>query len=174
MGEIKPVELVKLFCGMIAGNEPLFRKAQDRLTALFGDIDIESDVFPFNDTDYYQKEMGTNLLRKFVSFSKNIDPSEIAGIKLSTNKIEQEMAVLNDGTNRRAVNLDPGYVTPDKVVLATTKNFSHRIYLRDGIFAEFTMHFKKKGCAYFDWTYPDFKSGRYTNFFMKIRQCLLT
>ena len=162
-----------LFCGMIAVSEELFREGQARLCELYGDIDIESDVFPFNGTDYYQPEMGDNLLRKFISFPPSFDPTEIAKVKLATNETEKELSVERNGTAARTINLDPGYVTQAKVVLATTKNFTHRIQIKDEIFAEVTMNFNKDGCVYHAWTYPDFKSEHYSSFFLKLRANLL-
>ncbi|MFC1498321.1 DUF4416 family protein [Verrucomicrobiota bacterium] len=173
MVQIRPVKPVKLFCGMIAWNEDVLKTAQGTLTSLFGDIDQQSDIFPFPSTDYYDKEMGNNLLRKFVSFVELIDPARLADIKVKTNSIEKEFAVEQDGGKRRTVNLDPGYVTPAKVILATAKNFSHRIYLRDGIYAETTMNFDKNGCIHHDWTYPDFKLGRYNKFFLELRKLIM-
>jgi len=169
MSEIIPVAPVKLFCGMIAANEKIIVEAKDRLRKFFGEIDLESDLIPFDFTDYYRVEMGESLLRKFISFSDLIDPGRLARIKIQTNGIEKELTVEMSGL-RRTVNLDPGYISADKLVLATTKNFSHRIYLGEGIYAEVTLNFKKGTCVFFDWTYPDFKSGKYTPFFLKVRQ----
>lgn len=170
MTEIRPVVPVKLFCGMIAVNEEIILRAKEEMRKLFGGIDLESDLIPFDFTDYYREEMGEGLLRKFVSFSDLIDPGRLADIKIQTNKLERTLAIESKGRSRRRVNLDPGYVSADKLVLATTKNFSHRIYLRDGIYAEVTLNFKKSGCVYFDWTYPGFRSGKYTPFFLEVRR----
>lgn len=170
MREIRPVLPVKLFCGIIAMSEEVILDAKNELKNLFGEIDLESDLFPFDFTDYYRNEMGDKLFRKFVSFSDLIDPGRLAGIKIQTNAIEQKLAVTFEGNLKRRANLDPGYISADKLVLATTKNFSHRIYLREGIYAEVTLNFKGKGCIYFNWTYPDFKSGKYTTFFLEVRE----
>jgi len=99
-----------------------------------------------------------------------MDPGQLAGIKLATNAIEDSMAVNADGKISRTVNLDPGYITASNLVLATTKDFSHRVYIGQGIYAEVTLNFRKGGCVFFEWTYPDFKSGKYTSFFLEIRR----
>lgn len=173
MGEIRRVDPVKLFCGLIsAGEEPL-QEAQSRLVAAYGELDCESGILPFTFTDYYEKEMGQGLVRKFISFRKLVDPAAIADIKLATNAIEQSLAHVAGAGVSRKVNLDPGYVTPAQLVLATTKPFSHRIYLGKSIYAEVTLIFRKAGMVYFDWTYPDFKSGAYDTFFYDVRRILM-
>ena len=169
MGAIRDVELVKMFCGIIAVDEETVAAAKKELGEQIGKIDLESDVVPFDFTDYYRDEMGDGLVRQFVSFKELVDPGRIVETKLLTNGIEKSNLSGADGAGRR-MNLDPGYVTPAKVVLATTKDFSHRIYLRDGIYAEVTMNFRKDGFRYFDWTYPDFRSGRYDQFLRQIRE----
>lgn len=129
MGEVKTPSKAKLICGMITQDEQLFEMAQERLTIDFGPIDYESRILPFNQTDYYQLEMGPDLKREFIAFEPLIDRERLVEIKLSTNALEKELA--KDG--RRRINLDPGYLTPSKLILATTKDYSHRIYLGGGI-----------------------------------------
>lgn len=174
MGEIKKVEPVKLISGIIAISEGAISKAVQELRTEFGEIDIESELIPFTFTDYYEEEMGKNLLRKFVSFSTFIDPAALPDIKIQTNSLEKKIADELASASQRPVNLDPGYVSSSKLVLATTKNFSHRIYLRDGIYAEVTLSFKGGKFAHFDWTYPDYRTERYKNFFEKVRAAYMT
>lgn len=174
MGNLRQIPLVKLFCGIIAVDEDAVALAKQGLKEQVGEIDLQSDMIPFDFTDYYRAEMGEGLLRQFVSFEELIPPDRIADIKLLTNEIEKSNSFNADGQSRRRINLDPGYVTPAKIVLATTKDFSHRIYLRDGIYAEVTMGFRKEGFKHFDWTYPDFKSGRYDDFFKTIREGIMS
>jgi hypothetical protein len=114
--------------------------------------------------------MGDGLVRKFVAFADLIAPEELADAKVRTNSLEEEFAQRSEDDIRRRVNLDPGYIAPDKLVLASTKNFSHRIHLSKGIYAEVTLNFGKKGCVFFDWTYPDFRSGKYTEFLLDVRR----
>jgi hypothetical protein len=170
MGDTRRAERVKLICGMISADEALMNQVEAELAGRFGNIDLRSDLTPFDYTDYYEKEMGAGLLRRFVSFAVLIDPGELADIKLFTNVIEDRMA---HGRGKRAINLDPGYVTAAKLVLATTKDFAHRMYLRDGIYAEVTLNFRKSGPVFFDWTYPDFKSGRYNEFLSAARNMVM-
>ncbi|MCP2606641.1 DUF4416 family protein, partial [Candidatus Aminicenantes bacterium AC-708-I09] len=125
MAEIKPFTPVKLICGIIASDKKIFEMAEKELSFLYGKIDYSSDLILFNFTDYYERQMGPDLKRKFISFERLIDPSELSSIKIKTNELEEEIKKrLN--LNRRAVNLDPGYLTRSALIIATAKNFAHR------------------------------------------------
>ena len=112
--------------------------------------------------------MGPNLLRKFLAFERLIDPGELASAKVFTNRLEEKSAG-GGSDGRRAVNLDPGYITLAKIVLASTKDYSHRLYLADGIFAEVTMHYAGGRFNAWPWTYPDYQSEAYCEFFESLR-----
>jgi len=168
MGTIHSPRPVKLFVGMLAGNIDLFEIAQAELVSEFGAVDATSDVMPFDFTDYYADEMGPNLLRKFVGFSRPINPKDLATAKLFTNDLEERISE-QLGSERRLVNLDPGYLSLSKLVLASTKDYSHRIYLGDGIFAEVTLHFSHNRFNPWPWTYPDYKTDAYRLFFEAMR-----
>jgi hypothetical protein len=137
---------------------------------LFGPADLESDPISFDFTEYYRDEMGEDLLRQFVSFADLIDPGRLASTKIRTNALERELAAEETGRWKRRVNLDPGYLTAANVVLATTKDFAHRVYLGQGIYAEVTLNFRKDGVTHFEWTYPDYRSGAYDAFFLNVRR----
>jgi len=169
MAQPKPVEPVKLICGIIAADDEVLAVAKQELEQHLGPVDGETDVVPFDFTEYYREEMGDGLLRQLVSFERRIDPATLADVKLLTNRLELDLAVDAGERKARRVNLDPGYVTGTALVLATVKNQPHRIYLRDGIYAEVTLRFRKNKCIYSDWTYPDFKSGRYAGFLLGVR-----
>ena len=171
MDGVRNVEPVVFICGIIAADAGVLDEAVNVLEAEFGAIRSCSEVYSFDTTGYYAAEMGEELVRRFVHFRDCIDPGTLAGIKLRTNELERRFATRSDaGKIRRRVNLDPGYVTPAKLVLATTKDFAHRICLRDGIYAEVTLNFGKEGVRSNEWTYPDFKSGRYDEFLLAVRQ----
>ena len=169
MGIIKESHPVKLFIGFIFNKEVYLEKAKKILTKKFGPIDLESEVIDFIYTDYYCKEMGENLKRSFVSFRRLIIASKLADIKLFTNRIESRLST----NQRRNINIDPGYLDLAKVVLASTKDYTHRIYLKKGIFAEVTLFYQNKGFHPWPWTYPDYKTQRYREIFQKIRQIYL-
>ncbi len=168
MGQPHPSQPVKLIVGMISAQEVLFGQACRQLASHWGDIDLVSPVFPFYHTDYYQPEMGSNLLRRFVSFQKLISPDNLAACKLLSNQIEADFA---DEQGKRRINLDPGYLNFHQLVLASAKNFSHRIYLKEGIYAELTLQYKK-GCGWQDlpWTYPDYRLAATKEFLSQVRK----
>jgi len=165
-------EATCLITGMISAFPALFDRAAETLTRRFGRISRESKIMPFNFTDYYAPQMGEALLRKFVSFERPFDPSQLAAAKLWTNGLEGELAGPEFPVTR-PINLDPGYITPAKLVLATTKDYPHRIYIGGGIFAEVTLTFVDKAFRASDWTYPDYRTKPYHEFFEGVRKDLL-
>src|SRR5499433_3157269 len=168
MGTIRPFAPVKLFIGVLVANSKFIPQVEERLTAAYGAIDHRSDVIPFDFTDYYENEMGDLIDRVFFSFERLIEADQLPEIKRQTNQLETDMAPMFSGV-KRPVNLDPGYIEQAKVVLASTKNFYHRIYLGGGTFAEVTMHFKNNTYQFFPWTYPDYQSKDYQEFFLRVR-----
>jgi hypothetical protein len=177
MGAIRQFTPVKLFVGILVSNSKFIPAVEERLVALYGPIDHRSDVIPFDFTDYYEAEMGDLIDRVFYSFERLIEADQLPEIKRQTNQVEDELAPLlkTPSTNvKRPVNLDPGYIEQAKVILASTKNFYHRMYLGAGIFGEVTMHFKNNTYQFFPWTYPDYQSKDYQDFFLRMRQILRT
>jgi len=166
MGHIKMPRPAKLIVSMFTADPTLFDQAQARMAALWGEGDWVSETFPFEHTDYYAPEFGAHLLRRFVTFAQLIDPGRLAEIKLASNALEQEWL---EG-DRRRINLDPGYVSLSKLVLATTKDHGHRIYLGQGIYAEVTLCYQHKKLSPWPWTYPDYASPPYLALFEGIRQ----
>ena len=166
MGQIKKHHPVKLFAGFIFSNDPALVRAELILKQKFGKIDFSSAILPFTHTSYYEKELGADLKRKFVSFQRLINPQQLSRVKIITNKIEKNLS----GENGRLINIDPGYLNLSKLVLASTKDYSHRIYLNNGIYAEVTLLYRDGGFYFLEWTYPDYKSAEYTDIFIQIRK----
>ena len=173
MWKIESPEKVKLICGILASDDTCLSAAQDALRGEFGSADFVSEVWPFTQTQYYNSETGEHILRNFMAFEKLIDPGELAAIKHRTNEIEQELALRLKSQYPRPVNLDPGYIEPAKLVLASTKNFSHRIYIGQNIYAEVTLMFHRGAWRSFDFTFPDFKDERYHAFLSSVREDLV-
>ena len=165
MGSIKQPRPVKLIASLFAGDETLLAVARGALVKHFGSMDYESDVFPFDHTTYYAPEFGEGLVRQVVAFRDLISPGSLARIKRTTNELEMTWTV--DGGRR--VNIDPGYVSLSKLVLATTKNYSHRICLGQGIYAEVTLRYRQGAFHPWEWTYPDYASSAYLELFAEIR-----
>ena len=165
MGKVAEPLPAKLIMPMFSGDAELFELAERALPAHFGPIDYRSPRVPFDHTTYYEGEFGSGLERMFLSFESLIDPSELAGVKLLTNEMELRWAK----AGHRRINLDPGYVTAAKLVLATTKNREHRIYLGQGIYAEITLIYRDKNFRPLPWTYPDYRSEAYIDILRTIR-----
>jgi hypothetical protein len=182
MRRLRP-DRIKLFCGLIgsavrggmdggeacgdsgSGGEPIGR-ALDLLSVEFGPVDHTSPVVPFDFTDYYGKEMGTGLKRQWVSFEILRERSYLQRAKHVAVRIEE--ALSRDG--KRTVNIDPGYVDSAQVVLATSKNFAHRIYIGMGYYAEVTLIHVHGAYRSLDWTYPDYKEKTGMAFFGRARE----
>ncbi len=167
MGKIVNPLPVKLIIGLITKDLFYFEIIKKKLFRKYGPMDFISPVLDFNLTDYYKKEMGSQLKRQFLSFKKLIPPQNLAGIKHFTNGLEKKH---NDIQSNRTINIDPGYITLSKLILATTKNFAHRIYIKDGIFEEITLYFKNGTFTYGKWTYPDYASASHIAVFNEIRK----
>ena len=157
---------VNLIIGLLSNDPALFPKVEAALERAFGKIDLRSEAEDFTHTDYYTAEMGEGLKRKFLSFKKLFRLENIYKVKITTNRIEQRFA----RAGRRTVNIDPGYIDHSKLVLFSTKDYSHRIYLRKGIFAEVTLFYKDRRFDAWPWTYPDYKTKSYIAVFDAIRE----
>ena len=166
MGKIIKPNPVKLIAGFIFKEKKFLNKAKTVLIKAFGQIDFESPVIAFDYTDYYEREFGKDLKRVFIGFKKLIPPDELAKIKSLTNKAEAGLS----SNEKRLINIDPGYIDLAKLVLASTKDYSHRIYLGRGVFSEITLEFKGGSFMPRPWTYPDYASQGYISIFNKLRE----
>jgi len=174
MGIIRNPIPVKLFIGMLSPDPALFADCTDTLCRTYGDVDLQSDVLSWSTTKYYQEEMGGGIVRKFIFFDRLIDAADLPGIKVTTTSIEKSLSVQEGNHLRRRINLDPGYVTEAKVVLATAKDFSHRIYIGAGIYAEVTLRYSNAERRFMpcEHTYPDYRSDEYRSLFNRSRDLL--
>ncbi|HYK87218.1 MAG TPA: DUF4416 family protein [Acidobacteriota bacterium] len=168
MGAIHRPQPVKLFIGVLSSVAGILPEVECRLTAFLGHVDLRSEAFPFESTHYYDNEVGSPIRRNFLGFSDLIGPDQVAAIKVKTNELEAQLAEEFSQVQRPA-NLDPGYLEQSKIVLASTKNFYHRLYLSEGIYAEVTLHFEGGDWKALPWTFPDFRSGLYNVFFTELR-----
>ncbi len=166
MGQRQKPALVCLFIGLIYRLPETADAVQGKLVRRFGETLLESQPFPFEATDYYTREMGPDLRRRFIAFRRLIPPERLAAIKLWTNRLEHRYTC----HGKRAVNLDPGWLDEARVALATTKDFSHRLCLRPGVYAEITLLFTRQGVRLLDWTYPDYRNPEYQAFFRELRR----
>ena len=156
---------VKFICAFIYSKEDTYTKTKKILISKYGPIDFESKIIDFTYTDYYTEEMGRPLLRRFISFKKLRPAEGFDRIKRFCVSLERKFAA----NNKRIINIDPGYVNEAKLVLTTTKDFSHRIYLRKGVFAEVTLNYHEKDFQHFPTTFPDYRTRLYKDIFLSIR-----
>ena len=165
MGRLTREKPVKLIIGFIFKELGTYQSAKTMLLRRLGDVDFQSQVIPFTSTNYYQEEFGLELKKIFLSFKKLILPSQSPDIKILTNKIEEKLS----SQGHRRVNIDPGYLDLAKLILTSTKDYCHRVYLNKGIFAENTLVYQGKSFKPWPWTYLDYQTPEYINIFNQIR-----
>jgi hypothetical protein len=169
MSRPTPAEPVKLIFSVFAATVAQLEEAIARLSTYYGRPDFLSDVVLFDYTDYYCREMGENLVRRFLSMEELVRPEALPDIKLATNNIENEFT--QEG--KRRVNIDPGYISKGHLILATGKGYAHRPYLRDGIYADLTLFYQNKKFCSLPWTYPDYADEKQLLMLGKIRATYL-
>lgn len=156
---------VKAIASILAANSNIIDSVIVDLSGRYGEPDFISALLPFQYTDYYEPEMGKSLWRRFISFEKLVRPECLPDIKLWTNELESRY-VVND---QRTVNIDPGYISSAHLLLATGKAYTHRPYLRDGIYIDLTLIFQNKGFQSLPWTYPDYAEPGMREMLRRIR-----
>lgn len=170
MAEIKPPYPVKFFVAVLYADESCLNRAKQCIVDVWGDIDFEGDAHLFDVTDYYVPEMGFPIYRKLLSFKKLYEPSLLVEMKLQCNIIEQQLAV----ESKRTVNLDAGYLDHNKVLLASAKEAGQKVYLDKGIYADLAGRYKSGKYQPFEWSFPDFRDGRYDQELIAMRsKCMV-
>jgi hypothetical protein len=167
MGRSREPKPAKLFMSLIASADDVFQQGIQDLCLAYGKIDFMSERFPFDFTHYYTKEMGEHLFRHFITFERLFPIPLLPEIKGATNRLEEKYAT-SEG-NRR-MNIDPGYLCFEHVILATTKGYTHRPYLREGIYADLTLIFQNKSFQPLEWTYPDYRQNEIIGLFNQFRK----
>jgi len=170
MGEPASHTPVLLLLAAFSRYELALDWARQRAIETWGPIERESPAFEFAETHYYDATMGPGLKKVFFTFQQPFDPEKLVEIKLQTNEWEQEYAVKNEWAEPRPLNLDPGYLTQGKLVLATTKDFAHRIYLSRGIYAEVTLQYRHHRWQHHQYTFADYRRADYQRFFTECRE----
>ncbi len=161
---------VKLVVGLLTSDQSLLAQAQSALAEGFGAVTVKSEEIPFGFTDYYEKEMGPNLIRQWVGFHGLTESEQLADFKRTTISLEKRFL---GPDHKRRVNLDPGLLSLHNLVLASTKGFAHRIYMRDGVYAELTLLFQSGKFQPLAWTYSDYQTPVCQEFLMHCRKELL-
>jgi hypothetical protein len=166
VGTVREPPPVKAMASILAAGPGQIERVKAQLVVRLDESDWASALLPFDHTDYYAAEFGPGLVRQIVTFRRLISPVDLVGIKRLTNELEQELAHVG----RRAANIDPGYVSLGKLVLATTKDHAHRLYLGQGIYGEVTLTYQRGGFRPWPWTYPDYASDEYCALFGEVRE----
>ena len=156
MSSPTPPKPAKLLIGLLSAEPSLFTEVEAQLQHSYGPIDLSSQIFPWEMTNYYRAEMGEHLRRKFISFERLLPPDELTRLKVETNALETAYACPPTPDGSRRINIDPGYMDAAKLVLASTKDQAHRIYLSHGIYAEVTLRYHHGAFRPFEYTYPDY------------------
>lgn len=172
MARPRAPEKALFFVGVLASDRRVLALAAEALAERFGVPERSSLVWPFDNTDYYRDELGESPIRVFFAWPPPYATDDIATKKTATNELEAVLAERAGGRSPRPANLDPGYLTQAKLVLASAKNYAHRIHLRDNIYAEVTLQYRTGRFHALPWTFPDFASGRYDGFFLQLRSLL--
>lgn len=170
MGDINDPTPVLLLLAVSTRYQEALAWAEERSVSEFGPLALESTAFDFTETDYYQATMGSDLRKQFLAFEQLIDPDRLPEIKRGTNQWELDYARESAHEEARPLNIDPGYLTLAKLVLVSTKDHAHRIYLSQGIYAEVTLNYRAGKWQACDWTYPDFRRADYQEFFSRCRE----
>jgi hypothetical protein len=165
MGILADQRPVKLIASIIFRDEKSRQYAEERLKKAYGETEPLEKTAPFDRTEYYYEEFGRPLKRKIICFKKLFSKEDIGRIKLETNSMED----LSMAGEKRTVNIDPGYVTEAKLVLLTTKDYTHRVYVGERIFAESTLFYQEGTFRPWPWTYPDYASEELIGYFNEVR-----
>ena len=166
MGRIGVPKPVKLIMSLISSNDRLLNQVIEVLGERYGEVDFTSDILPFDFTDYYTAEMGEGLFRRLITFAHLIPRESLVKIKRQTNEIEEQFAI----EGKRRINIDPGYICAEHLILATTKGYTHRPYLGEGIHADLTLIYRKGTFKPLDWTYPDYASSQVREILQGVRK----
>lgn len=165
MSTPKKPDPAKLVISLFMNSKEIFDSVLPELEKEFGEVDMISSWFNFDFTDYYYKEMGSPLFRRVVVFKEMIHQQDLANVKVHTNLIEKQWEI----SGRRSLNIDPGYLLLSRFILATGKDYAHRVYIGKGIYADLTLMYKKGGFKSLEWTYPDYASDEISTFLEQVR-----
>ncbi len=157
-----------LLFSVLFREERDFDRAARMIAERAGGVESVGGQFPFDRSDYYEREMGAPLYRRFLLADGPIPREELVQAKLGAWAIENALS----RNGRRTVNIDPGLLTEENVVLATGKNYAHRIYLCDGVYADLSLVFENGEYRPLPWTYPDIASSVIRSFLGELRRVI--
>lgn len=167
--DLKDPGPAKLICGLLFNDSLKGKEAVSALEKTFGTVDFSSPLFPFDMTEYYNKETGNNIKRLFISFKNLVPQDTLAEIKIKCREIEFTFSK----KRQRSVNIDPGILTAERIVLATSKNFTHRIYIGSGVHADLSLIYQGKSFRELPWTFADYKKKEVIEFWNQVRSVFM-
>lgn len=165
MGQLTEPNKVKLFIHLIYKPDSAIEELVVKLEHRLSKVDFISDGTSFSHSKYYEEEMGEGLLRKLFTFENLIERTDIVEIKAFTNKLEEVFSY----EGNRTINIDPGYIAQEHLILATGKGYSHRPYLGKGVYADLTLIYMKDEYHTLEWTYPDYGNKEMRELFKSLR-----
>ena len=167
--DLQPSTPVALVCAVLADSAETLAAAKERLAECFGPLRVASETYDFDFTSYYEAEMGAGLRKQLVCFAERIDPAELATVKAQTMALERAMS--QEGCRR--ANIDPGLLSIESLVLATTKYAGHRVCIAPQLYAEVTLLYQRGRYRPLEWTYPDYQGDDVQGFLLDVRPWLL-
>jgi hypothetical protein len=173
LGELKPYQKAVQFIAVFTRHKTHLDWFWKKAKETWGEPLSLSDPFAFAESEYYRPTMGDHLLKQFAVLNRDYDPAQLASDKILTNQWEEEAKDCLLAEEQRPINIDPGYMTLTKLVLASTKNREHRIYLREGVYAEVTLAYRDQHWQPMPWTYPDYQRQDFREYFQQARRVLL-
>jgi hypothetical protein len=172
MGTAREPKPAKYFMALLSADPKLLDDIENELSSILSGIDGRTEPVPWTASDFYAKEMGPGLLRRFISFSQLRSPQDLAAIKVQTQTLEAAHRTF--GTGGRRINCDPGYLDAFKIVLGSTKNAGQRIYLQSGIYGEVTLLYHDAAFYGLEYTYRDYLWPDTLAFFAQLRSRYLS
>ena len=170
MGTIHGHPPVKLLVALLTSDLQIMEEVERRLCATYGAVDERTEIFLFNFPGRFQREMGENLKKRIICFERLLPVEQLPEVKKLTNDLEWEYQEHLQERSRRRINLDPGYLTLSKVLLASTRNYSHHVYLKDGVYGELLLRYHLGALRNLPWTYADYRSHLAHSFFTQVRE----
>lgn len=171
--DLQPSTPSALVCAVLADSAEMLIDAKIRLAQCFGPLYASSEIYDFDFTAYYEAEMGAGLCKQLVCFAERIDPAELAACKGQTIELEKVLGKATGGTWCRRANIDPGLLSIESLVLATTKYAGHRVCIARRLYAEVTLLYQRGRYRPLEWTYPDYRSDAVQRFLLDMRSWLL-
>lgn len=169
MPRLQPPPPGRLICSVAYAQIDALADCLKKLEHQFGEVQFETLDIPFSSEPRHREEMGHDLTRRFFSFDKMVPRDRLSDLKRICRKIEAGFADQVDDFLFRTVNIDPGIMTPDNVIMASSQGHHYRVYLTAGVFAQIELIWSRGRFVRLPWTNPDFTHAEAVDFFERVR-----